>query len=321
MLRFTVVVPRAPLGSAALCACDDQGGGDRRSHRQGRAAARVARAALARSSEALLGLTWAWPANGDLHFELFSRTVGGLVGRELIRRLNLFVEVMVPLGHRMRRLPSAELDHYRAALPSRERRQASAVLTQAILGSLDFLAGVEAGLPALAHLPAVLVWGGSDPAFREAELARGSSSCRTPPSCGSPASGTTCRRTHRTTWPLRSARGGQTARRSSHDARAALRAGPSAGVAGAQRRAGQRLRPVPGRRVHRRSFIMLRRGALVAKLPQDRVDALVAAGTAERFDARGDAHAAAGCLGRPEPGGAAGAAPHAAARRPGGAGC
>ncbi len=34
---------------------------------------------------------------------------------------------------------------------------------------------------------------------------------------------------------------------------------------------------------------MLRRGALVAKLPQDRVDALVAAGTAERFDPRGDA--------------------------------
>jgi hypothetical protein len=45
---------------------------------------------------------------------------------------------------------------------------------------------------------------------------------------------------------------------------------------------------VPGLRVHRRIFIMLCRGALVAKLPQDRVDALVAAGTAERFDARGD---------------------------------
>ena len=116
--------------------------------------------------------TWAWPANGDLHFELFSRTVGGLVGRELIRRLNLFVEVMVPLGHRRRRLPSAEMDHYRAALPSRGRRHASAVLPQAILGSRDFLAEVEAGLPALAHLPALLVWGGSDPAFREAELAR-----------------------------------------------------------------------------------------------------------------------------------------------------
>ncbi len=48
--------------------------------------------------------TWAWPVNGDLHFELFSRLLGGPVGRELIRRYNLFVNLIIPAGHRRRRL-------------------------------------------------------------------------------------------------------------------------------------------------------------------------------------------------------------------------
>lgn len=116
--------------------------------------------------------TWAWPANGDLHFELFARTMGGLVGRELIRRLNLFVNLMVPAGHRRRRPTGDEMAHYRAALSTRARRQASAVLPQAILRSRPLLTEVEAGLPSLQHLPALLLWGDGDPAFGAAEHRR-----------------------------------------------------------------------------------------------------------------------------------------------------
>jgi haloalkane dehalogenase len=120
----------------------------------------------------VLGNTWAWPVNGDLHFEVFSRLMGGPIGRVLIRHLNLFVNVMVPAGHRRRRLSAAEMAHYRAALPTAERREASAVLPHAITHSRGFLAEVEAGLSRLAHLPTLIVWADADIAFRDTERRR-----------------------------------------------------------------------------------------------------------------------------------------------------
>ncbi len=116
--------------------------------------------------------TWAWPVNGDLHFELFSRTMGGLVGRELIRRLNLFVNLTIPAGHRRRRITATEMAHYRMPLSTRSRRQASAVLPQAILASRAFLEEVASGLDAVRALPALIVWGDADVAFRDRERRR-----------------------------------------------------------------------------------------------------------------------------------------------------
>jgi len=116
--------------------------------------------------------TWAWPVNGDLHFELFSRAMGGLIGRELIRRFNLFVNVMIPAGHRRRSLTPAEMAHYRAALSTRSRRHASAVLPQAILGSRAFLEDVASRLGVVDALPALILWGDADIAFRDTERRR-----------------------------------------------------------------------------------------------------------------------------------------------------
>jgi len=116
--------------------------------------------------------TWAWPVTGDLHFTAFSRLFGGLVGRALIRRLNLFVNAMVPAGRRLRKPTADEMAHYRRALATPARRHASAVLPARIVGSRAFLADVEAGLPALAGRPALIVWGDSDIAFRAQERER-----------------------------------------------------------------------------------------------------------------------------------------------------
>ena len=116
--------------------------------------------------------TWAWPVNGDLHFEFFSRAMGGLLGRELIRRLNLFVNALLPAGHRRRRLSAAEMAHYRAALSTRHRRHASAVFPHAITSSRTFLAQVERDLDTLARLPALILWADADIAFRERERHR-----------------------------------------------------------------------------------------------------------------------------------------------------
>lgn len=116
--------------------------------------------------------TWAWPVNGDLHFEFFSHLMGGLVGRELIRRLNLFVNIIIPAGHRRRRPSAAEMAHYRAALSTRERRHASAVLPQAITTSRRFLQGVADQLVVVEALPSLILWADADIAFRDAERRR-----------------------------------------------------------------------------------------------------------------------------------------------------
>lgn len=116
--------------------------------------------------------TWAWPVNGDRHFELFSHLMGGLVGREFIRQFNLLVNVMIPAGHRRRKPSAAEMAHYRAALSTRVRRHASAVLPWAITNSRAFLEDVAQGLVAVEALPALILWADADIAFRDKERQR-----------------------------------------------------------------------------------------------------------------------------------------------------
>jgi haloalkane dehalogenase len=120
----------------------------------------------------VLANTWAWPLNGDLLVELASRLLGGPVGRELIRRFNLFVNAMIPVGHRLRTPTRDEMAHYRNALATHHRRHASAVLPRRITASRAFLTGVEAGFADLASLPTLIVWGNADFAFRTKERQR-----------------------------------------------------------------------------------------------------------------------------------------------------
>lgn len=120
----------------------------------------------------VLANTWAWPITGDLHFEVFSHLMGGPLGRLLISRFNLFVNAMIPAGHRLRKPTAVEMVHYRQALPTPGRRDASAVLPRRITASRAFLADVEAGLADVASLRALIVWGDADFAFRAKERRR-----------------------------------------------------------------------------------------------------------------------------------------------------
>ena len=120
----------------------------------------------------VLANTWAWPVNGVLHFEYFSRIFGGLPGRILARRLNFVVNVFIPLGHRRRKPTAVEMTHYRRAMDTPERRKASAVFPRRVLASRAFFAEVEAGLADIAHLPTLIVWGDADIAFRPQERER-----------------------------------------------------------------------------------------------------------------------------------------------------
>lgn len=130
----------------------------------------------ARRAEAVRGLvignTWAWPIQGDPHFERFSRLMGGAVGRFAIRRLNAFVNVMIPVGVRRGRLPRRVMAAYRRPFPTADARLPTHVFPREIRGSGAFLAEVEAGLAALAGKPALVLWGDRDVAFRDRERER-----------------------------------------------------------------------------------------------------------------------------------------------------
>lgn len=115
--------------------------------------------------------TWAWPANGDPRFETFSRLTGGPVGHVLIRHLNAFVNLALPLGT-YRKLSGKVMAAYRGPFPDHLSREPTYVFPREILSSREYLAGVERGLASLGHLPTLILWGGRDLAFRGPERAR-----------------------------------------------------------------------------------------------------------------------------------------------------
>lgn len=120
----------------------------------------------------LLGNTFAWPLDGDPHFERFSRLMGGPIGGFLIRRFNAFVNVLLPMGVRRRRLPRDVMRAYRWPFRARAARRPTHVFPRELLGSRAFLAEVERGLGRLRDLPVLLLWGDRDPAFRDVERRR-----------------------------------------------------------------------------------------------------------------------------------------------------
>lgn len=115
--------------------------------------------------------TWAWPVSDPL-IQVMSHVMGSSIGRLLIRQLNLFVNVMIPIGHRLTTPTSRQMDHYKNALDSPARREASAVFPREITSSRAFLADIEAGLEDIAGLPTLIIWGDGDFAFGDKELRR-----------------------------------------------------------------------------------------------------------------------------------------------------
>lgn len=120
----------------------------------------------------VLANTWAWPTNGDLYFEGFSRIGGSMPFRLLARRFDLVVNAFLPTGHRRRTPTAAEMAHYRRAQSTPDRRQASAILPSRVIASRRFFTEIESGLAGIEHLPTLIAWGGSDWVFRTKERER-----------------------------------------------------------------------------------------------------------------------------------------------------
>lgn len=113
----------------------------------------------------VIGDTRAWPDGLPVFERAQSRFWGSPAGRALNRRFNLFVNLMLPLGHARRKLTAEEMDHYRRPLGDRQARERANILSGSITRRADFLSEVERGLARLAHLPALIVWGEKEIGF------------------------------------------------------------------------------------------------------------------------------------------------------------
>jgi haloalkane dehalogenase len=120
----------------------------------------------------IIGNTWAWPIDGDPHFERFSGMMGGPLGKLGIRHFNAFVNMMIPMGCKRRKLGRVEMQAYRGPFPTWEERQRTWIFPREIRGSSAFLAEAHAGLAALANKPTLIVWGDADIAFKAKERER-----------------------------------------------------------------------------------------------------------------------------------------------------
>jgi haloalkane dehalogenase len=119
----------------------------------------------------VIGNTWAWPKS-DPGTQVFSRLLGGPIGRRLIAQRNVFVERLLPGGVRRHELPEPVMEAYRGPFPTPASRRPTAVFPREILGSRPFLADVEQGLHSLRDRPALIVWPTGDVAFRGRERRR-----------------------------------------------------------------------------------------------------------------------------------------------------
>ena len=120
----------------------------------------------------VVGNTWAWPMTGNRSAWVFSKVLGGPVGKWLILRRNVFVERILPGGVKRRSLSPEVMDQYRGPFPTPGSRLPVWVFPREITGSEAFLREVEHGLSRLRDRPALIVWPDKDPAFRERERRR-----------------------------------------------------------------------------------------------------------------------------------------------------
>jgi haloalkane dehalogenase len=124
--------------------------------------------ASGRITRLCLGNTWAWPVNGDFHFEWFSKMMGGPIGRFAADRFAVFVNVLMPMSMKRRKLSANEMAAFRAPFATKTHRKPMHIFPAEITQSGKWLQHIESGVRGFRG-PACL-WPADDFAFREKEL-------------------------------------------------------------------------------------------------------------------------------------------------------
>lgn len=117
--------------------------------------------------------TWMWSLRGEPFAEVAGRVGGGPIGRLLIGRLNLEARVLFRAvwGDRSR-LSAALHQQYVRPFPAPSDREAMWVLARELLDSSEWYDALWSRRDAIRDIPALLLWGLSDPIFGKRYLAR-----------------------------------------------------------------------------------------------------------------------------------------------------
>ena len=117
--------------------------------------------------------TWMWSLSGDRHHERFGRLFGGALGRFLYLRLNFPVRVMMKQAILdQSRFPRRIQEQYARPLGSAADRVATHAYARALLGAGEWYDALWRRREKIRDIPAMIVWGMSDLAFRQEELDR-----------------------------------------------------------------------------------------------------------------------------------------------------
>lgn len=117
--------------------------------------------------------TWMWSFAGDREKTWIGRLLASPLGRFLYTRLNVSPRVIFKHAFADRsKLGGGVHRHYLAPLGTPAERRGNWVMARELLGSGDWYDGLWARRDRIRDLPALLLWGMRDVAFREKELVR-----------------------------------------------------------------------------------------------------------------------------------------------------
>lgn len=118
--------------------------------------------------------SWMWSLNDDADMRRAGRLAGGWLGRFLYRHMNFSLRVITPSAYAERRkLTPAIHAQYLAPFPDADSRgQVLWPLARAILGSSEYYDSLWRRRERLADVPALIIWGMKDPAFKPHMLER-----------------------------------------------------------------------------------------------------------------------------------------------------
>ncbi len=117
--------------------------------------------------------TWMWSLRGDPHYERFGRLFGGALGRFLYLRLGFSVRVIMKHAIADRsRFPRRIQEQYLRPLGSPAERVATHAYARALLDGGEWYDSLWRRRERIHDIPALILWGMKDLAFRRQELDR-----------------------------------------------------------------------------------------------------------------------------------------------------